>query len=87
MSEPYQCKAAGPRMRILVENPDQLSNKIVLLGFLDKGEQVFKVEYDGLLMQCHHCRSWNHLPSIAHNPERIMTESTLGTSPLPHQNR
>jgi hypothetical protein len=60
MSKSYQCKAVGPQVRILVEDSNQLPNKIVLPGFLGDGEREFRVEYSGLPMQCHCCRSRNH---------------------------
>jgi hypothetical protein len=67
-SELYRAKLFGPRIRLLVKDPNNLP-KTILVPMLDReGVTEYKLEYSGLPNQCGRCRSRDH--QVRHCPKR-----------------
>ena len=59
-SEAYRAKLFGPRVRLLVNNLDDLPQSVVLPRLDGEGIVEYNLEYSGLPHQCGRCRSREH---------------------------
>ena len=59
-SEMYRAKLFGPRIRLLVKDPNNLPKTIVVPRLDREGVVEYSLEYSGLPNQCGRCRSRDH---------------------------
>jgi hypothetical protein len=59
-SEAYKAKLLGPRIRLLVQDPNDLPQSIVIPRFDGEGEAEYELEFSGLPNQCGRCRARDH---------------------------
>ena len=67
-SEAYRAKLFGPRIRILVNDINNLPQTVVLPRIDGEGEVEYHLEYSGLPNQCGRCRALDH--QVRHCPRR-----------------
>lgn len=67
-SDAYRAKLFGPRIRLLVQDINNLPQPIVLPRLDGGGEIKYQLEFSGLPNQCGRCRSRDH--QVKHCPKR-----------------
>jgi hypothetical protein len=60
-SEAYRAKLFGPRIRLLVQDIDNLPHTIAIPRLDNEGTIDYPLEFSGLPSQCGRCRSREHL--------------------------
>jgi hypothetical protein len=60
-SEAYRSKLFGPRIRLLVQDLQQLPQTVVIPRLDGEGTIEYNLEYSGLPRQCGRCRGHDHL--------------------------
>ena len=76
-SDIYKAKLFGPRMRILVQDINNLPQLIVLPRLDGEGVVEYELEYSGLPHQCGRCRSRDHL--VRNCPRKETTRDSRET--------
>lgn len=59
-TESYRAKLSGPRLRLLDEDINKLSKKILIPRLDREGDLLYDIEYSGYHTQCNRCRSFEH---------------------------
>jgi len=67
-SDVYKAKLFGPRIRLLVQDIDDLPRKITIPRLDGEGVVEYSLEYNGLPNQCGRCRSREH--QVRHCPKK-----------------
>ena len=76
-SEAYKAKLLGPRIRLLVQDLDNLPQSIVIPRIDGEGEAEYELEFSGLPHQCGRCRAKDH--SVRNCPKNEPDRSRKGT--------
>ena len=66
-SDAYKAKLLGPRIRLLVQDPNNLPHSIVIPRLDGDGEIEYELEFSGLPNQCGRCRARDH--QVRHCPK------------------
>ena len=80
-SEAYKAKLLGPRIRLLVQDLNNLPQSIVIPRLDGEGEAEYELEFSGLPNQCGRCRARDH--QVRNCPKNEPTRSRKSTRTRP----